>query len=171
MWGPKVLRLIPKLRKSWGGRPLGSWALCWLSLINESCQEVWRAMASNGSAIVSSEHFVIGISFVPLGCKSCKWSTSALWSFNLLWSLSKGEKEKLLGKLTWPSQVALVVQNLPSNAGKQRGGFPGSGRSPGGGNGNPLQYSYLENPMDREAWRATVHGVPKNWTRLKQLST
>ena len=44
--------------------------------------------------------------------------------------------------------------------------IPGSGRSPGEGNGNPLQYSYLENPMDRGAWRATVHGVAKSWTRL-----
>ena len=42
----------------------------------------------------------------------------------------------------------------------------GSGRSPGGGNGNPLQYSWLENLMDRGAWRATVHGVTKSWTRL-----
>ena len=47
---------------------------------------------------------------------------------------------------------------------------PGSGRSPEGGHGNPLQYSCLENPMDRGAWRATVHGVTKSWTRLKQLS-
>ena len=44
--------------------------------------------------------------------------------------------------------------------------IPGSGRSPGGGNGNPLQYSCLGNPMDREAWWATVHGVPKSQTRL-----
>ena len=46
------------------------------------------------------------------------------------------------------------------------GSIPGSGRSPGGGHGNPLQYSCLENPMDRGAWRATVHGVEKNWTPL-----
>ena len=44
------------------------------------------------------------------------------------------------------------------------GSIPGSGRSPGEGNGNPLQYSCLENPMDREAWWATVHGVAKSWT-------
>ena len=44
--------------------------------------------------------------------------------------------------------------------------FPGSGRSPGGGNGNPLQHSCLENSMDRGAWRATVHGVAKGQTRL-----
>ena len=51
-----------------------------------------------------------------------------------------------------------VVKNLPANAG-DIGSFPGSGRSPGEGNGNPLQYSYLGNPMDRGAWWATVHGV------------
>ena len=53
-----------------------------------------------------------------------------------------------------------VVKSLPANAG-YLGLIPGSGRSPGGGNGNPLQYSCLENPMDRGAWRATVHGVAK----------
>ena len=46
------------------------------------------------------------------------------------------------------------------------GSIPGSGRSPGGGNGNPLQYSCLENPMDRAAWWATVHVVEKNQTQL-----
>ena len=44
--------------------------------------------------------------------------------------------------------------------------IPGSGRSPGEGNGNPFQYSYLENPMDRGAWWATVHGVTKSQTQL-----
>ena len=69
--------------------------------------------------------------------------------------------------------VALVVKNLPADAGDLRdaGLIPGSGRSPGGGHGNPLQYSCMENPMDRGAWRATVHGVTKRWTQLKQLST
>ena len=53
-------------------------------------------------------------------------------------------------------QVVLVVKNLPVNAGDIRevGLIPGSGRSPGGGHGNPLQYSCLENPMDRGAWKA-----------------
>ena len=59
-----------------------------------------------------------------------------------------------------------TVKNLPANAGDIRnlGSIPGLGRSPGGGNGNPLQYSCLENPMDRETWWATVHGVTKSWT-------
>ena len=50
------------------------------------------------------------------------------------------------------------------------GSIPGLGRSPGGGNGNPLQYSCLENPMDSGAWHATVQGVTKSWTGLKHLS-
>ena len=53
-----------------------------------------------------------------------------------------------------------MVKNLFSSAG-DAGSIPGSGRSPAGGNGNPLQYSCLVNPMDRGAWRATVHGVTK----------
>ena len=51
------------------------------------------------------------------------------------------------------------------------GSIPGLRRSPEGGHGNPLRYSYLENPMDRGAWWAIVHSVAKSWTRLKQLST
>ena len=58
-----------------------------------------------------------------------------------------------------------VVKNPPANAGDigDVGSIPGLGRSPGGGNGNPLQYSCLENPLDRGAWRAPVHGVAKSW--------
>ena len=59
------------------------------------------------------------------------------------------------------SQVALVVKNQLVNAGGIRdvGSIPGLGRSPKEGNGNPLQYSCLGNPMDREAWQVTVHGI------------
>ena len=68
--------------------------------------------------------------------------------------------------LSW--EVSLVVKIPPATAGDIRdlGSIPGFGRSPGGGHGNPLQYSCLENPMDRGAWQATVHGVPKSWTCL-----
>ena len=59
--------------------------------------------------------------------------------------------------------MALVVKNLPANAGDVRevGSVPGLGRSPGGGHGHPVQYSCLENPMDRVTWQATVHRVPQ----------
>ena len=61
------------------------------------------------------------------------------------------------------SQVALMVKNLPAKAGGARhtGLISGSRRSPGGGNGTPLQYSCLENPIDKGAWQATVHGVAR----------
>ena len=70
------------------------------------------------------------------------------------------------------SQVALVLKNSPANAGDVRDGslIAGSGRSPGGGHGNPLQYSCLENPLDRGARWATIHRITQNWTRLKWLS-
>jgi len=59
-----------------------------------------------------------------------------------------------------------VVKDLPANAEDKRdvGLIPGLGRSPGGGHGKPLQYSYLEIPMDRGAWWVTVHAVAKSWT-------
>ena len=69
----------------------------------------------------------------------------------------------------WTSHVVLVVKNPPANAGDTRdvGLIPESGRFPGGGNGNLLQYSCLENSMARGAWRATVvHVVAKSWTQL-----
>ena len=61
-----------------------------------------------------------------------------------------------------------VVKNLPAKAGDTRdmGLIPGLERSPGGGNGNLLQYCCLEKPMNRGAWRATVHEVTKSWTQL-----
>ena len=64
------------------------------------------------------------------------------------------------------SQVVLVVKKPPVDAGDVRdvGSIPGLGRSSGGGHRNPLQYSCLENPMDRGAWRATVHRVANSWT-------
>ena len=67
-----------------------------------------------------------------------------------------------------------MVKNPPTNA-RDRDSIPGSGRSPGEGNGNPLQYSCLENLMDRGAWRATVHGVARvrhdSATKQQQIKT
>ena len=73
----------------------------------------------------------------------------------------------------WTSQLALMVKNLSANAGdvQDEGSIPGSRRSAGGGHGNPLQYSCLENPMDRGAWWTAVHRVTKSQTWLKRLST
>ena len=67
----------------------------------------------------------------------------------------------------WASQVAQVVKSLHASARDRLGFDPGSGSLPGGGHSNPLQDSCLENPMDRGAWRVTVHGVKKSSTCLK----
>ena len=102
---------------------------------------------------------------------SRKWIDMFLKSPSLAGLLSLSE---LWGVLTGGvSQVMLVVKNSPANAGHVRdvGSILGSGRSPGGEHGNPLWYSCLQNPRDREAWSATVHRVTKSQTRLKWLST
>ena len=72
----------------------------------------------------------------------------------------------------WASQVVLMVKNPPANAGDS-GLIAESGRSPGGGHGNPLQYSCLENSMDRGAWLAAVHGVTRvgnNWATKNSIA-
>ena len=73
----------------------------------------------------------------------------------------------------YTSQVALVVENLPANAQdiKDAGSIPGSERSPGEGHVNPVQYSCLENPMNRGTWQATIHRISKSKTQLKRLRT
>ena len=99
---------------------------------------------------------------------------------HLLLSVFKGEGQNrgcslLIIVITthWTCQVALEAKNPPASAGdvKDMGSVPGSGRSPEGGHGNPLQCSCLENPMDRGAWRARVHKIAKSQTRLKRLRT
>ena len=85
----------------------------------------------------------------------------------------KSFQKKIL-RIKWRGSLSLglsggaVVKNLPANAGDARdsGLIPGWERSPGKGNGNPLQDSCLGNPMDRGAWWAPVHGITKSWTRL-----
>ena len=64
-------------------------------------------------------------------------------------------------------QLHLKGGKEPACQYRDAGPIPGSGRSPGKGNGNPLQSSFLENPLDRGAWRAIVHRVAKSWTQLK----
>ena len=67
--------------------------------------------------------------------------------------------------ITWGFSGGSVVKNLLANV-EDVGLILGSGRYPGGGNGNPIQYSHLENPKDRGAWQATVNGVTKSPARL-----
>ena len=95
-----------------------------------------------------------------------KWVV-IIHNHSLLWGLSDNIKNPS------PSIRALVAKNLPAIAGDVRdsGSIPRLGRSPGGGHGNPLQCSSLENPTYRGAWRATVHRVAKSQTWLKWLST
>ena len=88
----------------------------------------------------------------------------AQWNIcpSILFSFSSKKKRDTVGYMVnWASQVALVVKNMTANAGKGDS-VPRSRRSPGEGNGNPLQYSCPENPMDRRAWRATVRGVAES---------
>ena len=94
-------------------------------------------------------------------------------------SLSRVRRRYLFASRYFPDslclihQVGLVINNLPAIAGDLRdtGLIPGLGRSPEAGNGNPLQYSCLENPIDRGTWQATVHRITKSPTQLKWLST
>ena len=74
-------------------------------------------------------------------------------------------RELILHDLPLDLPGGSVVKNPPASVG-DTGSIPGSGRSPGEGNGNPLQYSCLENPVDRGAWWATVHGVAQSQTHL-----
>ena len=72
----------------------------------------------------------------------------------------------------WGFPGGSVVKNLPANIGDtgDTGSIPETGRSPGAGNGNPLQYSCLENPVDRGGWWATVHGVAKESDTTERLT-
>jgi len=82
--------------------------------------------------------------------------------------LQKNSCFELIYVTIWASLVTQMVKNLPAvlRATGDQGSVPGLGRSPGEGNGNPLEYSCLENPIDRGAWQATVHGVAMSQTRL-----
>ena len=108
-----------------------------------------------------------------IGFKSTIWSfvpslffslfLTSFWLMRIFCIIHLSSNTGLMG-----SPGGTVVKNSPSNAGDvaEVGLIPVLGRSPGGGNGNPFQYSCLENPMHRGAWWATVHGVTKSWTQL-----
>ena len=94
-------------------------------------------------------------------CSVQKWYPMActVWIILTLYNLMNG--------------ASYVVNNPPANTGDLRdvGSIPGWGRSPGGGHGNPLRYSCLENPMDRGAWWSMVHRIAESWKWLKQFGT
>ena len=82
----------------------------------------------------------------------------------------KKQKKKNKNQLPFPACLVYTGKESACNAG-DRGLISGLGRSPGEWNGNPLQYSYLENPMDRGAWQATVHGVANSRTWLSEFTS
>ena len=114
----------------------------------------------------------------------CFKTCTESWNIWLLWILLTSSFSifdiKLKGSthfsLQWTINSCMgfprgsVVKNTIANA-VEAGSIPGSGRSPGEGNGNPLQYSCLENAMDRGAWQVTVHGVEKSQTWLSDYTT
>ena len=114
----------------------------------------------------------------------CSWIPFQLvwWAFRVPKALTKTHTCFSLKPL--PPAGSLHPCHLPGSSAVQKestcnagdtagtmGSIPGLGRSPGGGHGHPLQYSCLENPMNKGAWWATVHRITESWTRLKQLST
>ena len=79
----------------------------------------------------------------------------------------KFEKDYLCKELGFPGGARGKEPVCNAGDARDMGLIPGLGRSSGGGHGNPLHYSCLEDPMDKGAWQATVHRVAKNWTQLK----
>ena len=133
------------------------------------------AAVSNHSFLIFTLLFILFLTSLSLSCGMQDfhydmWDLS-LWSMISLW-LRHADSFAPQHVGSWASQVALVVKNFPAIAGDIRGwgSIPGSGRFPRGGHSNPLQYSCLENPIDRRAWWARVHGVTKSLTQLKWLS-
>ena len=100
--------------------------------------------------------------------------TSFPWSlFPYLLLICSKALTWISSSLMWVSQVGQLIKNLPANL-ENVGSFSGLGRSSGVGNGNPLQYSWLENSMDRGAWWITVHGFQRighNWKGMHDTST
>ena len=126
-----------------------------------NCVSSWGAGAPSHSSLHTQGPYLKGSKAAELGASKV---TSGLHSSLLV---RPGPL-----RVTGASQVVLVVKNPPASAGdtKRLGSIPGSGRSPGGGDGNPLQYSCLEKFRDRIARRTTVRGVAKSQPCLKRLS-
>ena len=146
----------------------------WRSLVGCSPWGRWESDSTE------QLHFHFSLSCIgegngnPLQC-SCLENPrdgGAQWAAVYGVAQSRTQLKRLSSSSSRGSQVALVVKYPPANAGDVRdtSSIPGSQRSPGGGQGNPLQYSCLENPVDRRAWRALVHRIAKSRTRLSDLA-
>ena len=137
------------------------WTNTWLQKIRTLGNRVWdRKKIEIESDKKRRRQKIIPYHSKPKADLNWKQNGSTFWCVKMTFCVGSSEA----------SQVVLVVKNPPANAGnKYVGSISGSGRSPGEGHGNPLQYSCLGNPMDRGAWWATVHGVTKSQTWLKQL--
>ena len=123
-----------------------------MALFLPCCPDLWHQTHTSNSCITQA--FSISVSFF-LRDSLCTHHTYA--------RKTRRKMGKILRIVGFPGSS--LVKTPPANAG-DAGSIPGLGRSPGGGNGNPLQYSCLENPMDIGAWRATVHGVTKSQRQL-----
>ena len=115
----------------------------------------------------SDAHWLVarGFNALPRGHTHRATHNLTGWSH---WAVEQVTQEKGTNK-TCKISGGSVVKNPPASAGDM-GSIPGSGRSPGTGHGNPLQYSCLGNPMDRGAWWAAAHGVTKNQTQLNNYT-
>ena len=134
--------LICKMITTLGPTSVSSWA--WKEIVHEEyLAHVWH-LRNKRQVLQSQKRNSNSFGVKHLGFQPWFWHWITTWPWQLpLTSLGTGA-----------SQVVLAVKKLPANAGDGRdvGSTPGSGRSPGGGHGNPLQYSRLKNPMDRGAW-------------------
>ena len=133
----------------------------WIHLIPVWFDMTWL------SSLMSSRAFLDPFSFQKALTPTVLFSSTTVCSQSTL----KGSLHcdiKSYGSIIFPG--GSVVKSPPANAGDAGdvGSIPWSGRSPGGGHGNPLQYSCLENPVDREAWTATIHRITNNQTWLRE---
>ena len=141
-------------------------SVSYLHFILYLASQIWR----HPTLCHSKEGIISPLTTLP----SEALQTEAIKLFKVKLYVALSIKKKNL-KVTFAraSQMVLVVKNLPANAGDARdtGSILGLGRTPGEGHGSPLQYSCLKNPMERGAWRATIHGVAKSQTWLRRLNT